>query len=96
MYLNILVGKCMFLMQKIIITKHFFRTLIYENIPTILQVYIVKYIWNWECLWKLCIENYATHDEFFNGVDGIFKFVSSLPNNESFICIQFWNSKYMS
>jgi hypothetical protein len=42
---------------------------------------------------ELCAENYATYDELFNGVGGIFKFATSLPNNESLICIQFSNSK---
>ncbi len=39
-----------------------------------------------------CARNYATHDELFNGASGIFKFATSLPNNESFIWIQFSNS----
>jgi hypothetical protein len=92
MYFNILVDKCMFLMQKIIIMTHFLHTLIYKRIPTIFQVYIVKYIWSWECLWKVCVGNYATHDELFNGADGIFKFETSFPNNESLVWIQFSNS----
>jgi hypothetical protein len=39
-----------------------------------------------------CVGNYATHDELFNGVDGIFKFETSFPNNESLIWIQFSSS----
>ncbi len=42
---------------------------------------------------ELCVGNYATHDELFNGANGIFKFATSLPNNESLIWIQFSNSK---
>jgi hypothetical protein len=33
------------------------------------------------------------HDGLFNGANGIFKFVTWLPNNEPLIWIQFSNSK---
>jgi len=42
---------------------------------------------------ELCVGNCATHDGLFNGANGIFKFVTSLPNNEYLISIQFSNSK---
>jgi hypothetical protein len=42
---------------------------------------------------ELSTGNYATHDGIFNGANAIFKFVTSFPNNESFIWIQFLNSK---
>ncbi len=42
---------------------------------------------------ELCVGNYATHDGLFNSVNGIFTFVTSFPNNESFIRIQFLNLK---
>jgi hypothetical protein len=42
---------------------------------------------------ELCVGNYATHDELFNGASGIFKFATSLLDNESLMLIQFSNSK---
>jgi hypothetical protein len=42
---------------------------------------------------KLCAGNYATHEGLFNGVDGVFQYVTKLQNNESFIWINFNNPK---
>jgi hypothetical protein len=53
---KIQMDKGMFLMQKIIIMTHVLCTLNYKKIPTILQVYIVNYVWNWECLLNYVLE----------------------------------------
>ncbi len=42
---------------------------------------------------KLCARNYANHDKLFNGVDGVFRYVTKLQNNESFVWIGFNNPK---
>ncbi len=42
---------------------------------------------------ELCARNYATHDELFNGVDGVFQYFTRLQKNESFIWIGFNNPK---
>jgi hypothetical protein len=42
---------------------------------------------------ELCVGNYATHDGLFNGVDGVFQYVTKLQNNESLIWIGFNNPK---
>jgi hypothetical protein len=42
---------------------------------------------------ELCDKNYAIHDELFNGVDGVFQYVTKLQNNESLIWIGFNNPK---
>jgi hypothetical protein len=42
---------------------------------------------------ELCDKNYAIHDRLFNGVDGVFQYVTKLQNNESLIWIGFNNPK---
>jgi len=42
---------------------------------------------------KLCVGNYAIHDELFNGANGVFQYVTKLQNNQSFIWIGFNNPK---
>jgi hypothetical protein len=42
---------------------------------------------------ELCARNYATHDKLFNGVDGVFQYVTKLQNNESLTWIGFNNPK---
>jgi hypothetical protein len=51
---------------------------------------------NIRMLIKLCVGNYATHNGLFNGVDGVFQYVTKLQNNESFIWIGFNNPKIQS
>jgi hypothetical protein len=42
---------------------------------------------------ELYVRNYATHDGLFNGVDGVFQYVTKLQNNESFVWNDFNNPK---
>jgi hypothetical protein len=42
---------------------------------------------------KLCVGNYASHNDLFNGVNEVFQYVSKLHDNESLIWIAFNNPK---